>query len=49
MNSKKFHLKGDIMYSAQNEINSALQKLISGKITKTQYKKIVEIYKPIQD
>lgn len=36
-------------YKSQNEINIALKKLLSGKITEGQYKKIVDMYKPIQD
>jgi hypothetical protein len=36
-------------YNPQNEINIALEKLLSGAITKKQYDRIVQTYKPIQD
>jgi hypothetical protein len=38
-----------MMYFSQNEINVALSKLLKGEITKKQYERIVEMYKPIQE
>jgi hypothetical protein len=36
-------------YTNQDEIRKALQKLLSGKITKAQYDMVVEMYKPTQE
>ena len=36
-------------YNPQNEINIALKKLLTGVISKKQYDRIAQIYKPIQD
>jgi len=36
-------------YIPQNEINIALEKLIRGIISKKQYDRIVQMYKPTQE
>jgi len=36
-------------YKLQNEINIALEKLLRDIITKKQYDRIAQIYKPTQD
>ena len=43
--------KGENMneYNPQNEINIVLKKLLTGVISKKQYDRIAQIYKPIQD